>query len=76
VAPDVTGNGEAAQDLDGDGVYEDVNGDGEFTIVDVNALFQNYQSQAVQDNVDLFDFNGDGSVDIVDVNALFQMSQQ
>jgi len=29
-------------------------------------------SQAVQDNLDLFDFNDDGEFNIVDVNALFQ----
>jgi len=62
-------------DPDGDDRYEDVNGDGSFDIVDVNALFQNYRGPTVQDNAESFDFNGDGSVNIVDVNALFQMSQ-
>lgn len=69
---DITGNGETAGDPNGDGVYEDVNGDGSFNIVDVNALFQNYQTESVQNNKGGFDFNGDGSVNIVDVNKLFQ----
>jgi subtilisin family serine protease len=75
VAPDVTGNGEAAKDLDGDGLYEDINGDGSFNIIDVSALLDHYEDATVQDNVDLFDFNGDGSVNIIDVSELLEMSQ-
>jgi hypothetical protein len=65
---DLTGNGEPAQDLDGDGTFEDVNGDGQYTLSDVQALF------AVQDEVEGqtgLDFNGDGQVTISDVQALF-----
>jgi PKD repeat protein len=65
-----------AQDLDGDGLYEDVNGDGSFNIIDVSALLDNYEGATVQNNVDLFDFNGDGSVNIIDVSALLDLSQQ
>ena len=70
-APDVTGDGNPARDLDGDGRFEDVNGDGDFTAVDVQALFANLDSDAVQNNVERFDFNGDGDVDVTDVQALF-----
>ena len=73
--PDVTGDGNPAQDLDGDGLYEDVNGDGSFTIVDVQALFANLDSDAVQENADLFDFNGDGKVNVSDVQALYNKLQ-
>ncbi|MFC5970387.1 malectin domain-containing carbohydrate-binding protein [Halomarina salina] len=59
-------------DTDGDGVYEDVNGDGSFDVGDVQAFFQNYEGSTVQDNVDAFDVNGDGSVNVGDVQALFQ----
>ncbi|MDQ2055083.1 MULTISPECIES: PQQ-binding-like beta-propeller repeat protein [Halobellus] len=72
-APDVTGSGSPAGDLDGDGRYEDVNGDGAFTATDVQALFANLDSDAVQENPELFDFNGDGQVDITDVQALFKI---
>jgi len=72
-APDITGDGSPAQDFDGDGLYEDVNGDGSFTAVDVQALFANLDSDAVQENPELFDFNGDGQVDVTDVQALFAM---
>ncbi|MFC5970386.1 malectin domain-containing carbohydrate-binding protein [Halomarina salina] len=58
-------------DPDGDGVYEDVNGDGSFTVSDVQAFFQNFEDGVVQANEDAFDVNGDGSVTISDVQALF-----
>ena len=68
---DVTGDGEPASDLDGDGTYEDVNGDGSFTVSDVQALFANQNSDAVQNNPASLDFNGDGSFTVSDVQALF-----
>ena len=60
-----------ATDVDGDNVLEDINGDGEFTPTDIQALFANRNSDAVQNNPALFDFNGDGSVSASDVQALF-----
>jgi hypothetical protein len=72
VAPDVTGNGEPAQDVNGDGLYEDINGDGTADIFDVQALFANQGTKAVQNNAELFDFTGDGSINIFDVQALFE----
>jgi outer membrane protein assembly factor BamB len=73
-APEVVGDS-AAQDPDGDAIFEDVNGDGTVNIVDVNALFQNRQAEAVQKNGGLFDINDDGAFNIVDVNRLFQDSR-
>jgi PKD repeat protein len=61
-------------DLDADGRYEDVNGNGEFDIVDVNAIFQSRDSDVVRNNPAAFDYNGNGEFDIVDINRLFQMS--
>lgn len=61
---------EPARDLDDDGVYEDVNGDGTTDIVDVAALFRNQDAAA--ESPDAFDFNGDGTVNIIDVNELFR----
>jgi hypothetical protein len=60
-----------ATDPDGDGRFEDVNGDGTFDIIDVQALFINEGSDAVQNNVEAFNFNNDTTVDILDVQALF-----
>ena len=58
-------------DPDGDGTYEDVNGDGTANVVDVQALFATFEDDSIQDNTDAFDFNGDGTVDVVDVQKLF-----
>jgi hypothetical protein len=72
--PDPIGDAEdPPTDPDGDGLYEDVNGNGEFDIVDVQAMFQ-YFDTAEMDGESAFDFNGNGNVDIVDVQALFQES--
>ena len=60
-----------AQDPDGDGQYEDVNGDGSVDVLDVQLLFAERNSAVVTSNVDAFDFNGDGTVDILDVQALY-----
>jgi hypothetical protein len=59
-------------DTDGDGTFEDVNGDGDFTIVDVNAILQNRNANQVTDYPEYFDYNNDGEFTIVDVNALLQ----
>jgi hypothetical protein len=69
---DITGNGEPAQDLNGDGLFEDLNGDGELTLSDVQALFA---AQDDIENTDSVDFNGDGSFTISDVQALFVQVQ-
>lgn len=58
-------------DPDGDDRFEDVNGDGEADAVDVQALFENLDDEAVRKNPEKFDFNGDGGVNVVDVQALF-----
>jgi len=67
----VNGFPESPTDPDDDGLYEDVNGDGEFNIVDVQALFANLDDETVQNNPDKFDFNQDGEVDVVDVQKLY-----
>jgi len=70
---DVTGDGNPATDTTGDGLLNDVTGDGEFTRADVEALANNLDNPAVQDNAELFDFAGidDSEVTSHDVQALF-----
>lgn len=68
--PIVGGNQNPAADTDDDGQLEDVNGDGELNILDVQTLLDNLDSSAVQDNSDLFNFGGSAGVDIIDVQAL------
>ncbi|AWB26668.1 hypothetical protein HARCEL1_02540 [Halococcoides cellulosivorans] len=60
-------------DPDGDGLYEDVSGNGRVDFPDVNLLFQNTDTAAVQDNTAFYDFSDDGTVDPQDVLALFEM---
>lgn len=61
------------QDLNRDGRYRDVNGDGEFTIADVQALFENLDSDAVQDSAAFYNFSdaNETRVTVFDVQALF-----
>ncbi|AWB28236.1 hypothetical protein HARCEL1_11240 [Halococcoides cellulosivorans] len=64
--------GETPRDLDGDGLHEDIDGDGKVAFPDVNRLFQHTESAAVQDHVEAYDVSGDGVVDLQDVLALFE----
>lgn len=59
----------AAQDVDDDGLYEDVNGDGVFNIEDVYTLFEMVSEDETSDTD--FDFNEDGQVTLSDVTALY-----
>jgi hypothetical protein len=69
---DVTGDGNLATDTTGDGLLNDVDGNEEFDIFDVQALFTNLGEEAVQSHPGLFNFDDDPSgVDIFDVQALF-----
>jgi hypothetical protein len=61
------------QDLDGDGLFENVSGDGSPGVDDVQMLFDNLDSARVQENADAYNFQG-GSPDrvtIFDVQAMF-----
>lgn len=68
--PPIGGSPDPPQDLDGDGLYEDVNGDGEFTPEDVALFAYNIDSEAVQAAMEAFDFDGDGDVDFDDALTL------
>jgi predicted regulator of Ras-like GTPase activity (Roadblock/LC7/MglB family) len=73
VGIDITDNGNASTDTTGDGLLNDVDGDSEFDIFDVQALFNNLETPDVQANPALFGFAGlDGDrVSIFDVQGLF-----
>jgi hypothetical protein len=69
------GESESALDprnTDADPQLEDVDGDGEFTISDVQAFLEAFDDQVVQSNPAAFNFDGsaDGEVTIFDVQAL------
>jgi len=62
------------QDLDNDGLYEDVTGDGVFDYDDVQALYYNLNSAAVQNYPAAYNFAGDTNptaVRYADVQALY-----
>jgi hypothetical protein len=64
---------EPPENPDGDDLYEDINGDGELDIFDIQALWNNRDSAVVTENIEKFDFDKDGgeNIDIFDVQALF-----
>lgn len=70
------GDAEASpQDLNDDGFYEDVDGDGEFTLDDPALLGFAVDGSAVQANWPAFDFNNDGQANFDDVVSLRQSLQ-
>jgi len=71
--PPVVGT-DPPRDLDGDGLYRDINGDGEFTISDVQAFFDHRREDVVLNNAEYFNFAGGDPPDVslADVQALFE----
>jgi hypothetical protein len=69
----VNGDGNLATDTTGDGRLNDINGDGAFEIFDVQVLFDNLDTQTVQDSAPAFNFAGlnDQRVSIFDIQGLF-----
>jgi hypothetical protein len=67
---------ERPQDLDDDGLYEDIDGNGQFDIFDVQALFTGLDSDPVQNNPAAFTFSDATAerpeeVTVLDVQGLF-----
>ena len=71
--PPVVGT-DRPKDLDGDGLYRDVTGDGQFTVADVQAFFEHRHDDAVLNNAEYFNFAGSDppEVSIADVQVLFE----
>lgn len=73
---EVDGETYLPEDRDGDGLYEEVNGDGELDKEDTEALIQIHDAyergelQLTDEQVDAFDFDGDGDFDREDYDAL------
>ena len=62
-----------AQDLDGDGTAEDLNGNSRLDFADIVALFEHMNSPEVQSDIAAFDFNGNGLLDMADIQTLFDV---
>jgi PKD repeat protein len=58
-------------DLDGDGLYEDVNGNGRADFADVVLFFNQMSWIAANEPVSAFDYNGNGRIDFADAVQLF-----
>jgi secreted PhoX family phosphatase len=63
--------GNSPTDPDGDGYYEDVNGNGRVDYADVELLFRNLESDSVTSNAQAFDFNQNDRLDFDDVVSLY-----
>jgi len=60
-------------DRDGDGLYEDFNGNGDLDFSDI-VLFFHYKEWIVKNEpIPCFDFNGNGRIDFADIVKLFEM---
>jgi len=72
-APDIAVGDAPAKDTNLDGRLNDIDGDGEFTIFDVQAFFTGFQGDTVQSAAEYFNFDGGdpAEVTIFDVQALF-----
>jgi hypothetical protein len=70
--PPVTGT-DPPTSVGEDMLYDDITGDGELTVADVQTLFVHLDSDTVQDNAPAFNFSGTNveRVTIFDVQALF-----
>jgi hypothetical protein len=59
-------------DPDGDGRFEDVDGDGNVSYRDVVVLFEQFETVAARPTTAPFDYDGDGTVSFVDLVDLFE----
>ena len=60
------------RDLNGDGLYEDINGNGRSDYSDVVLFFKNMNWIAENEPIKAFDFSKNGRIDFTDVVRLFQ----
>lgn len=67
----LSGFANSPTDPDGDGKFEDTNGDGSFNVNDVTAIWAGRNSKTVATNGKSFDFNEDGEFNVNDVTALW-----
>lgn len=63
------------KDPDGDGLYEDIDGNGELEKIDALVFSFNYDKDYIQENGRAFDFNQDGKVNMEDAEELMRIVQ-
>ena len=69
--PPVPGEASPPTDTDGDGLYDDVNGNGRKDFADVVLYFNQMAWIAADEPTGAFDFNANGRIDFADVVVLF-----
>ncbi|MDD1708231.1 MAG: hypothetical protein LUQ33_03550 [Methanoregulaceae archaeon] len=74
---EMTAVGETAQypapgDPDGDGLYEDLNGNGHIDFADLILYFNNMDWIREKQPINCFDYNSNGNIDFADLIFLFQ----
>ncbi len=67
----VPGGAGLPRDLDGDGLYDDVNGNGRKDFADVVLTFDQMTWIAANEPVSVFDYTGNGHIDFADIVWLF-----
>ncbi len=65
-------NGITPQDIDDDGLYEDLNANGEVEFTDVIQYYYERDDEAITSHPEAYDFNGNGGLDLADVVSLFE----
>ncbi len=71
--PPVEENLSPPRDLDGDGLYEDVNGNGRLDYDDVVKFFRHFNDPVITQYHKYYDFNRNGRLDYDDIVELFKM---
>jgi len=69
----VPGYSSVPHDLNGDWLFEDVNGDGRYSFADLIAFFQNLEWMADNEPYALFDFDGNHRANFGDIIAAFHL---
>ncbi|GAB6860070.1 alkaline phosphatase PhoX [Haloplanus litoreus] len=69
--PPTVSGGSAPTDPDGDGLYEDINGNGRLDYEDIEMLFSSFDADSVTMNKSAYDFNENGRLDFDDIVSLY-----
>ncbi len=69
-------DGTTPRDVNDDGRYMDLNGNGEIDFDDVVTYFGHMDDPAMTDNAAAYDYNGNGEVDFADLVTLFEWTDR
>lgn len=72
VGPPTVAGDSAPTDLDGYGLYEDINGNGRLDYGDIETLFEGFDDDSLTLNKSAYDFNQNGQIDYDDIVSLYR----